>query len=114
VTVSVSAASCALRAPARAAGWRARARARSAPRAGAPRRFTLFHAGRHFSIGTSEVSPFADSRARRPAAMVDAFRAQLDALMGVDRNGDRVRARAGADARSSQPSMRACVPAIKM
>ena len=25
--------------------------------------------------------------------MVDAFRAQLDALMGVDRNGDRVRAR---------------------
>jgi hypothetical protein len=30
---------------------------------------------------------------RRVGTMVDAFRAQLDALMGVDRNGDRVRVR---------------------
>ena len=71
---------------------------------------------------------------RRVGTMVDAFRAQLDALMGVDRNGDRVRgcsARQGraaaADAsalrRRAQPrkttvtsrcagtTWRACVPA---
>jgi hypothetical protein len=69
---------------------------RAAPRAARRAVSSSFHTlfDRHKPSSDQRASP----RARRPAAMVDAFRAQLDALMGVDRNGDRVRPSCGKSA----------------